>query len=213
MEPILAKLRQYKIVPVIAIDQMKDVLPLADALTAGGLPLIEITFRTEIAAQAIELINKERKDFFIGAGTVLTISELYAAIDNGAAFAVAPGFNPKIVEEAQRQDFPFFPGIMTPSDLEGALSFGVHIYKFFPAESAGGTKHLKSLAAPYGHKDVQFIPTGGVNTANLQEYLAIPQVVAVGGTWVAKTSDIAAGKWSDITQKCREAIDLVETGV
>ncbi|MCK4823906.1 bifunctional 4-hydroxy-2-oxoglutarate aldolase/2-dehydro-3-deoxy-phosphogluconate aldolase, partial [bacterium] len=146
---IEAKIKEHKIIPVIGIEKMDDVLPLADSLTEGGLPLIEITFRTKIAPEAIKLLQKERPEMLIGAGTVLTNDELELAIDNGAAFGVAPGFNPKIVEEALKNNFFFMPGILTPSDLEAALSMGINVFKFFPAEAAGGVKYLKSLSAPY----------------------------------------------------------------
>ena len=209
MDDVLKRIAQHKIVPVIAIENEKDVIPLADALIDGGLPLIEITYRTKIAAQAIKMISKERPEFLVGAGTVLTLDELHSAVDNGASFAVAPGFNRIIVAEARKLKFPFYPGIMTPSDLEGAMSMGVHVYKFFPAEAAGGIKMIKSLTAPYGHKNISFIPTGGINTGNLIEYLSIKEVAAIGGTWIAKSNDIEGGQWAEIADKCRQAVQLI----
>jgi 2-dehydro-3-deoxyphosphogluconate aldolase/(4S)-4-hydroxy-2-oxoglutarate aldolase len=130
---IKEKLFEHKIIPIIAIEQIEDALPLVDALIAGGLPLIEITFRTAVASPVMAKINAERPEILLGAGTILTINELKSAIDNGTAFGVAPGFNPKIVEEALKNNFPFMPGIMTPTDLEGALSLGIQNFKFFPA--------------------------------------------------------------------------------
>ena len=200
---IYQKIGKYRIVPVIAIENADSALPLADALIELGLPVAEITFRTEAASAVISKIAKERSDVLIGAGTILTIDNLKRAIDCGAKFGVAPGFNPKIVEESLKLNFPFSPGVMTPSDIESALSLGIKVLKFFPAEAAGGTKMLKSLAAPYAHFGVRFIPTGGINLETLKNYLAIPQVLAVGGTWIAKTEDINKKNWKQISNNCK----------
>jgi 2-dehydro-3-deoxyphosphogluconate aldolase/(4S)-4-hydroxy-2-oxoglutarate aldolase len=208
MSEIKAKIKEHKIIPIIAIEKMDDVLPLADSLIEGGLPLIEITFRTKIAPEVIKLLHKERPEMLLGAGTVLTNDELKAAIDNGAAFGVAPGFNPKIVEGALKNNFLFMPGILTPTDLEAALSLGINVFKFFPAEAAGGINYLKSISAPYSHKNIQFIPTGGINIQNLRDYLDLKEVLAVGGTWLAKKADIETGQWDMIVKKCRAAKDL-----
>jgi 2-dehydro-3-deoxyphosphogluconate aldolase/(4S)-4-hydroxy-2-oxoglutarate aldolase len=208
MSEIKDKIKEHKIVPVIAIEKMDDILPLADSLIEGGLPLIEITFRTKIALEAIKLLSKERSEMLLGAGTVLTMDELKAAIDNGAAFGVAPGFNPKIVEEALKNNFLFMPGILTPTDLEGALSLGINAFKFFPAEAAGGVNYLKSLSAPYTHKNIQFIPTGGINIQNLKDYLNLKEVLAVGGTWLAKKADFETEQWDMIVKKCQAARSL-----
>jgi 2-dehydro-3-deoxyphosphogluconate aldolase/(4S)-4-hydroxy-2-oxoglutarate aldolase len=205
MEEVLNCFHAFKIIPVIAIDRLENVLPLADALIKGKLPLMEITYRTNIAAQAINKLRKERPDMITGAGTVLTIDELHSAIDNGASFAVAPGFNRTIVEEAKKRNFPFFPGVMTPSDLESTMLLGIHICKFFPAEAAGGILYLKSLIAPYSHKKIRFIPTGGINTVNLRDYLTLKEVIAVGGTWIAKKTEIEKGNWAGITENCLQA--------
>ncbi len=203
---VYKKIGELKVVPVIAIEQAEAALPLADALIEGGLPVAEITFRTEAAADVILKLKKERPEMLIGAGTILTLENLRKAVDCGAAFGVAPGFNPRIVEESLKLNFPFAPGIMTPSDVEAALSFGLKVLKFFPAEAAGGTKFLKSLSAPYAHAGVKFIPTGGVNQQNLLDYLALEVVLAVGGTWIAKKDDIAAGNWEKIKQNCRNTV-------
>jgi 2-dehydro-3-deoxyphosphogluconate aldolase/(4S)-4-hydroxy-2-oxoglutarate aldolase len=209
MNNVVEKISKYKIVPVIAIDNPDHALPLADALSAGGLPLIEITFRTAAAAEVIATLRKHRPDMLVGAGTILTTANLKAAIDAGARFAVAPGLNTNITEEAQRNDFPFMPGIMTPTDIETGLSLGLQYFKFFPAEAAGGTKYLSSISAPYLHKNIKFIPTGGLNTSNLPEYLKMTSVMAVGGTWIARTATINSANWSDITFNCREALNIV----
>lgn len=209
MSDVYEKIKQHRIVPVIAIERLEDALPLADALIEGGLPLIEITFRTKVAAEVIALLHKEKPEILLGAGTILDLDELKAAIDNGASFGVAPGLNPSIVEEALKNDFPFMPGIMTPSDLETGLSMGITNFKFFPAGAAGGVSYLSSLAAPYSHKGVQFVPTGGVNTENLNDYLSLNTVMAVGGTWIAKSADINTGNWERIKTNCQTIEEIV----
>ena len=201
---VFEQIAKLKVVPVIAIESQDAAVPLADALIEGGLPIAEITFRTTAAAAVIKKMSDERPDLLVGAGTILTIDNLKAAVDSGAKFGVAPGFNPKTVEAAQKMNFPFVPGVCTPSDVETALSCGCKILKFFPAGAMGGLTMLKSLIAPYGHTGVQFMPTGGVSPANLGEYIATKGVVACGGTWIATKDDIAEGKWTEIASRCRE---------
>jgi len=200
---------KLKVVPVIAMESQDTALLLADALIEGGLPIAEITFRTTAAAEVIRRIADERPGLLVGAGTILTIDNLKAAVDLGAKFGVAPGFNPKTVEAAQKMNFPFVPGVCTPSDVEAALSCGCKILKFFPAGAMGGLSMLKSLIAPYGHTGVQFMPTGGVSPTNLGEYLAIKGVIACGGTWLATKEDIAEGKWDTITTHCHEIAVII----
>ena len=161
MSEIKDKIKDHRIVPVIAIEDMDNVLPLVDSLIEGGLPLIEITFRTKIASDAIKILRKERPEMLVGAGTVLTRDNLKSAIDCGAAFGVSPGFNPIIVEEALRNNFLFMPGILTPTDLETALSFGIHVFKFFPAEAAGGINFLKAFLLPMLIKIFSLFPRVG----------------------------------------------------
>ena len=206
---LYSKLEKYRVVPVIAIENIESALPLADALIEGGLPVAEITFRTEAATGVISKLKAERPQLLVGAGTVLTLNNLKKSIECGAEFAVAPGFNMEIVRHSRKMGFPFSPGIMTPSDIEGALGLGVKILKFFPAEAAGGIKFLKSIAAPYSHTGVRFIPTGGINQNNLADYLAFPSVLAVGGTWIAKKDDIAAGNWNKIKENCLQISSLL----
>lgn len=207
---IYARIDLLRIVPVIAIENPEAALPLADALLEGGLPVAEITFRTAAAAAVIEKIARERPGMLLGAGTLLTTENLRRAAECGATFGVAPGFNPEIVREALKIGFPFSPGIMTPSDIEGALSFGIKVLKFFPAGAAGGVKMLSSIAAPYAHLGVRFIPTGGISPANMKEYLEQKTVLAIGGTWVATRGDIAAGRWNTIRDNCRGALAVVK---
>ena len=203
---VLDQLEMTRIVPVIAIERAEDALPLADALIEGGLPIAEITFRTAAAAEVISTITKERPDVLVGAGTVLTIDTLRLAIDCGAKFAVAPGLNPKVVEEAAKLNFQFSPGIMTPGDIEIGAEMGVRLFKYFPAEAAGGIKLLKSITAPYAHLGLKFIPTGGITPTNMNDYLGLSSVAAIGGTWIAKQSMIADGGWDRITRNCEEAV-------
>jgi 2-dehydro-3-deoxyphosphogluconate aldolase/(4S)-4-hydroxy-2-oxoglutarate aldolase len=196
-------INELRVVPVISIDSVEAALPLADALIEGGLPIAEITFRTAAAADVISILKKERRQLLLGAGTILTVEQLSKAKECGAQFAVAPGLNPNVLKTAVEIGLPFSPGVMTPSDIETALSLGAKTLKFFPAEAAGGLAFLKDLSAPYKHLDIKFIPTGGVNTGNMAEYLAEDIVLAVGGTWVAKSGDIKANNWEKIKNNCK----------
>ena len=209
MEKAYERIAALGVIPVIAIEDVAMALPLADALAEGGLPGAEITFRTEAAAAVIERISRERPDMLVGAGTILTTDNLMRAVECGASFGVAPGFSPAIVARALDLKFPFSPGVMTPTDIESALSRGVKLLKFFPAGAAGGVAMLKSIAAPYLHTGVRFIPTGGINQANLSEHFALKAVVAVGGTWIATADDIAAKRWNQICDNCRNAVAVV----
>ena len=203
------RLAQQGVVPVITLERPEAALPLADALLAGGLSVLEVTFRTEAAAEVIRRLCRQRPQMLVGAGTVLTVSNLQAAQASGAAFAVAPGLNPRVVLEAEQLGIPFFPGVATPSDIEQGLGLGCALLKFFPAEALGGVPMLRALSAPYQHTGVRFMPTGGISPDNLEAYLSLPTVAAVGGTWIAKTEDIAAGNWHEITRRSRAAAEMV----
>ncbi len=205
---MLETIRQYRIIPVAAVENVDDGLRLCETLTGAGLPVMEITFRTAAAEDVIKAAVKQFPDTLIGAGTVLNTVDLQRAIDAGARFAVSPGLNPEVVRAAMRQKFPFFPGVLTPSDIEQAVALGCTALKFFPAEAAGGVKLLKSLIGPYGHLGIEFSPTGGINAGNFLEYLALPQVFAVGGTWIAAKKLL--GDWKAIAALAREALALVE---
>lgn len=209
-QTVLDQLAQYGVVPVIAIESVDDALPLADALLAGGLPVAEITFRTKAAPDVIRLLSVERPDLILGAGTVLTIENLEAAKECGAQFAVAPGLNPKVVGRASELSLPFVPGVATPTDIESALALGCHTLKFFPAGALGGPAMLKALSGPYAHTGVKFVPTGGVSADNLKSYLELAVVAAVGGTWIAKKDDLAAGHWDKIADRCRIVGNIME---
>jgi 2-dehydro-3-deoxyphosphogluconate aldolase/(4S)-4-hydroxy-2-oxoglutarate aldolase len=206
---ILNRVAALGVVPVIAIEKVETALLLADALLEGGLPIVEITFRTAAAAEVIRRITQERPQLVVGAGTVLTSANLEAAKASGAAFAVAPGLNPQIVKQAQQMDLPCVPGVATPSDIELGLALGCNLLKFFPAEALGGVPMIEALSAPYKHTGVRFMPTGGVNTGNLEAYLKLDTVAAVGGTWIAKKDDLTVGKWDDIRQRCQATLEIV----
>jgi 2-dehydro-3-deoxyphosphogluconate aldolase/(4S)-4-hydroxy-2-oxoglutarate aldolase len=206
---VFARLGAAKVIPVVAIENVESAVPFADALIEGGLPVAEVTFRTAAAADVMRKLRDERPDIMVGAGTILTVEHLKSAIDAGAVFGVAPGLNPKVVEAALKLGFPFAPGVMTPSDVELGLSLGLKVLKFFPAGAAGGPKFLNSIAAPYAHTGVKFIPTGGVNSDNLADYLAMKTVLAVGGTWIAKKDAIAAGEWDTIKANASAAVERV----
>ena len=208
-EEIFRRIASLGIVPVIAIENVDAAIPLADALIEGGLPVVEITFRTAAAAAVIAKMAKERPQLIVGAGTVLTAANVDAAKSSGAAFAVAPGLNPQTVKYAQSVGLPFVPGVATPSDIEAGLALGCKLLKFFPAESNGGVAMLEALSAPYKHTGLRFMPTGGVNLANLESYLKIETVVAVGGTWIAKKEDLANGNWSEVRNRCKAALEIV----
>lgn len=208
-DELFEKIKEYGIMPVIAIQSAEDALPMADAMIEGGLSCAEITFRTEAAAEVMTTLKKQRPELILGAGTVLTVENLRRAKDAGAQFGVAPGLNPQVVEEAEKLDLPFIPGVVTPSEVEQALSYDIKVLKFFPAEASGGIGMIKALYAPYGHMGVQFMPTGGVKPDNLKEYLSSEAVPFVGGTWIAKKDVIAAKKWDTIRDNCRQAMELV----
>lgn len=194
------------IIPVAVIDDAEAAEPLARALAEGGLPVIEVTFRTDAAADAIRRVRERAPDVLAGAGTVITPQQADEAIAAGAQFAVAPGTNPDIVARFQAAGIPFMPGVATPSDIERAYALGVRRMKFFPAGALGGIAALKAIAAPYAHVGVSFCPTGGVSLDNLADYLALSQVFAVGGSWVAKREEIARGDWRAITEKAAAAM-------
>jgi 2-dehydro-3-deoxyphosphogluconate aldolase/(4S)-4-hydroxy-2-oxoglutarate aldolase len=196
----------YGVIPVIVMESPDQAMPLADALIEGGLPVAEITFRTQAAAHVIEALTKNRPELIVGAGTILSVENLLKAQACGAAFGVSPGFNPRIVEKAFELNFPFFPGIMTPTDIERALSAGVRILKFFPAEATGGLHMLEALSAPYEHLGVRFIPTGGINIHNLESYLRSKSVLGVGGTWIADKDAVSLRQWNTI----KENVGLVK---
>ncbi len=204
---IFEKIEQYGVVPVIAIDAAADAVPLADALLEGGLPVAEITFRTDAALDSIAAISSQRPELLVGAGTVLTESQVDDAKAAGAKFALSPGLDLDVLLRAEEVGLPFAPGIMTPTDLQAALKAGCKMVKFFPAMAAGGPNLLRNIAAPYAHTEIGFNPTGGVTLENLDQWLSMPTVRAVGGTWIATKADIANGDWAQIIEKAKMSVD------
>jgi 2-dehydro-3-deoxyphosphogluconate aldolase/(4S)-4-hydroxy-2-oxoglutarate aldolase len=206
---IIDVLGKAGVIPVIVIENEKDAVPLARALVNGGLNVLEVTFRTPAAAGAIAQIRKEVPQAIVGAGTILSIEQLRAAKKAGAVFGVSPGFDPVIVEEAKNALLPFCPGIATASELSQALSAGCQMVKFFPAEAAGGVKMIKNLLGAFRFTGVKFMPTGGVNLSNVKEYLSVPEIVCVGGTWIVPKDALEAGDFGRIEELAAEASKLV----
>jgi 2-dehydro-3-deoxyphosphogluconate aldolase/(4S)-4-hydroxy-2-oxoglutarate aldolase len=206
MSEVLKQFAKMRVVPVVAMQNAEDTMRLADTLIEGGLPCAEITFRTAAAVDAMRIMAR-RGDILVGAGTVLKVDQVKAAVDVGVRFMVAPGFNPKVVEYCVENHITITPGICTPSDIEAALDFGLEVLKFFPAEAFGGLKSLTAMSDPYS--TVKFIPTGGINPNNLLEYLQFPKVLACGGTWIAKSSLISEGKFEVIKSNTQEAVRIV----
>lgn len=202
LERILSK----RIVPVIVLDDANSAEPLAEALLAGGLDIMEITFRTAAAEESIRRIAARFPEILLGAGTLLEEDQVTRARDAGAVFGLAPGLNPAIVAKAGEIGLRFSPGVMTPGELEQALALDCNLLKFFPAEVAGGTSMLKALAGPYAHTGVKFIPTGGISSGLLDSYLKLPVVAAIGGSWMVDKALINEGQWSVITRLTREAL-------
>lgn len=205
---IAESLRQAGVIPVLVVEDVDNGLRLCEALQKGGLKAAEITFRTKAAPEVLKAAKTRFPDLLLGAGTLLSFNQLKQAFDLGVAFAVAPGLNPAIVEAAAKAGFPFCPGVATPSEIEQAYAMGVRCMKFFPAEALGGTNMLKSLIAPYRHLGISFMPTGGVTINNAPDYLAIPEVAAVGGTWLGKAEDIKAGAWDKIEKDAAAAMAM-----
>jgi len=205
MNDILKQIGRAKLVPVVVLDSVEHAEPLAEALVNGGLPIAEITFRTDAAEAAIRVMAG-RGDMLVGAGTVLTTEQADRAIDSGAQFIVAPGSNPKVIQHCLTRGVPIAPGVATPTDIELALSLGLDTLKFFPAETLGGVRALKAISAPYSQ--VQFIPTGGISQQNFPEYLALPSVLACGGSWLAPRDKMATGDFAFIEEVVKETVGL-----
>ncbi len=204
---MIDELLKRTIIPVIVIEDADDAVPLAGALLEGGIDVIEVTFRTEAAAQSIELISKAFPSMLLGAGTVLNKGQADRAFDAGAAFALAPGLNPDVIEHYQRLGGTFIPGVMTPSEIEKGMALGCNLLKFFPAGAAGGVSMLQAMAGPYASQGLKFCPTGGVNLENMNDFLALSIVSCIGGSWLATQQQIAEHQWAAITQQCRKALD------
>lgn len=208
MSIINSQLKALKIIPVIAIQKAEDIIPLGKILVENGLPAAEITFRSDTAVEAIRLLRSAQPEMLIGAGTVLNRAQAIAAKEAGATFIVSPGFNQNTVKACQEIGIDIIPGVNNPSTIEAALEMGLTTLKFFPAEASGGVKMVKALLAPY--RELFIMPTGGINQTNINDYLAVPRVLACGGTWMVDQKLIEAGKWEELARLTREAVALVK---
>ena len=208
MMTIEERFEDFGVVPVVVLDDVKDALPLAKALTEGGLPCAEVTFRTEAAEESIKVMAEAYPDMVVGAGTVLTIEQVDAAVKAGAKFIVSPGFDPEIVDYCLEKEIPIFPGCVTPSEVAQAVKRGLKVVKFFPAEPAGGVAMIKAMAAPYNQ--LRFMPTGGIGTQNLKDYLEFNKIICCGGSWMVKADLIKNGEFEKICKLTKEAKELAK---
>ncbi len=204
MHPVLEQIHSLGIVPVVKIDTPSHALPLGEALLAGDLPVAEITFRTSAAEESIKRLSGELPDLLVGAGTVLTPEQAEKAVKAGAQFIVSPGFNEPVVDYCIEHDVPVTPGVNSPTQIEQGLYKGLNVLKFFPAEASGGMSLLKSMSAPYN--EVKFIPTGGIKTENMHEYLGFSKVLAIGGSWMVKPEFISGERFDEVSRIAREAV-------
>lgn len=208
MSTIFEKFSKIGIIPVVVLEDAKDAEPLGKALMEGGLPCAEVTFRTAASEEAIKIMTEKFPDMLVGAGTVLTTEQADSAIAAGAKFIVSPGLNPDVVAHCVKKGIPVTPGTCTPTDVEKALTFGLDVVKFFPAEPAGGLDFIKAIAAPY--VGVKFMPTGGINANNVRDYLKYDRIIACGGSWMVKGDLIKAGDFEKIKELTAEAAGIVK---
>ena len=208
MEKVFESFHSVGIVPVVVLDDAKDALPLGRALCEGGLPCAEVTFRTAAAADTIATMSKEFPDMLVGAGTVLTTEQVDRAIAAGAKFIVSPGFDPVVVKYCIEKKIPVTPGTQTASEMLQAMSLGLKVVKFFPAENSGGLASIKAIAAAL--TDLKFMPTGGINAKNVRDYLAFEKIIACGGSWMVKKDLVKAGKWDELKALVKEAANIVK---
>ena len=207
MNPVLERVYEIGIIPVIAFNSVDEAIPLCKALMDGGLPAAEVTFRTACAEECIRKIHQELPDMLLGAGTVLTTEQADRAMDAGASFIVAPGFDPLVTQHVIDKGGIMMPGTATAGEMQQAMNMGCEAIKFFPAEANGGVDKLKNIGAAL--KTAKWMCTGGVNAKNVNNYLAYPQIIAVGGTWMCKSDKIKAGAWDEITAMSKEAVDVM----
>jgi len=206
----MKQIYEKRLIPAATVERADDAVPLAEALLAAGLDILEITFRTQAAEAAIHRVVSRFPEMLVGAGTVLTEDQLRQAIDAGIKFAVAPGLNPDLVTESMASNIPFIAGVATPTEIDRGIALGCKLLKFFPADALGGIKTLKAFAGPFAQTGVKFVPTGGINAANAAEYLALPVVVAVGGSWMVAEKLIREKNWAEITRLSKEAVSLAK---
>ncbi|MDB4518769.1 bifunctional 4-hydroxy-2-oxoglutarate aldolase/2-dehydro-3-deoxy-phosphogluconate aldolase [Akkermansiaceae bacterium] len=210
-EELLSHLEKRGVVAGFSVEKIKHAVPLAKALLAGGIDIIELTLRTPIGLNAVKLIANKVPEMVVGVGTILTPETAVAVKKAGAHFGVAPGMNPRVVKAAREAGLPFAPGICTPSDLEAAIELGCRFVKFFPAEAAGGVTYLKSMAAPYNHLGIRYFPLGGVNSENMLDYLAEDNVPTVGGTWIVAKNLVQNEDWAGITAAAQKVVNTLKT--
>ncbi len=208
MTEMMLQFKKIGIVPVVVLNDCNDALPLGECLMEGGLPCAEVTFRTAAAEESIRRMAKAFPDMIVGAGTVLTTEQADRAIDAGAKFIVSPGFNSKVTEYVLKKGIPMTPGVCTPTEIEAAMSLGLDVLKFFPAEPSGGLKMIKAVCAAY--VNLQIMPTGGISPENVRDYLKYDRIVACGGSWMVNGSLIKEGKFSEIKTLVREAARIVK---
>ena len=204
----MQKIFDLKLVPLVVLDDATDAVPMAKALVEGGIPVAEVTFRTDAAADVIRAMAEQVPEFLVGAGSVLTVAQAQTAVEAGAKFIVTPGFQPDVVRWCVEHQVDIVPGTAVPSDIEQAISFGLSVCKFFPAEAYGGVKTLKALKGPYA--DIRFMPTGGVSLDNMNDYLALSNVAAVGGSFMTPSAAVKAKDWAKVTEACRTALTKVQ---
>ncbi len=208
MNAIMARFRKTGVVPVVVLENAKDALPAASALVAGGIGVMEITLRTDAALASIKSIARDAPEVMVGAGTVLSVDQCRASVDAGARFIVSPGFRPEMVRWCLDNEIPVLPGCVTPTEIMAGLEMGISVFKFFPANIYGGLKGMKALSAPFA--GIRFVPTGGANADNLNEYLSAPFIHAVGGSWLCAREDISAGNFGKIAKLARAASQIVK---
>lgn len=208
MSNVMELIKEKRIVPVVKLDHVEDALPLAKALIDGGLPVAEITFRTDAAEESIRIIRDTYPEMLCGAGTVVNIDQAERAVAAGAAFIVSPGFTKEVVEYAARKNIPVLPGCCTPTEIIDAMNYGLKVVKFFPAKQYGGLDTIKALAAPF--PGIQFMPTGGINTGNLREFLDNDKIYACGGSWMVADTLIKEKRFDEITRLTKEAVELAK---
>lgn len=204
MKDLAERFHEVGVVPVVVLEDAKDAVPLAQALVEGGLPCAEVTFRTAAAEESIRLMAEKFPEMLVGAGTVLTTEQVDAAVKAGAKFIVSPGFDPEIVDYCLKKEIPVLPGCISPSEVAQAVKRGLKTVKFFPAEQAGGVAMIKAMAAPY--TGIKFMPTGGINAKNLEDYLSFDKIICCGGSWMVKGDLVAAGEFDKITELTKEAV-------
>ena len=208
MNEVIKRFTELKLIPVIKLDSPDQAIPMAKALLAGGLPIAEVTFRTDAAEESIRIINEKYPEIFLGAGTVTTVDQAKRAVNAGACFLVGPGFSATVAQYAKENNITYLPGVCTPTEIMMALEYGIDVVKFFPAKAFGGVATIKAIAAAF--PNVRFVPTGGINAGNVNEYFAFEKVAACGGSWMVDSKLVAAGKWDEIEKLIKEAVEAVK---